>query len=102
MRKSIHAYHYGDKLKAAFLLTCSLLKSYERSDRRKEIIQSLFDAFQGEVNTAEAVLGKTSTKNQSCWRKLGTLPAPSVATAQTGEMSKIREQIAKAISSVTL
>jgi hypothetical protein len=98
MRESILAYHYADRLKAVFLITGSLLESYERSHSREEIIHALFDALEEEVNTAATVLGKT---NQRRLEEARHSLHRALYHFNTGEMDKSREQIAGAISSVT-
>jgi septation ring formation regulator EzrA len=101
MREAILAYHYADRLKAVFLIANSLLDSYEKSESREDMIHALFDALDGEVSTAAAVLGKASPESQWHLEDARHSLHQALYHFNTGEMGRSREQLARAISSVT-
>lgn len=101
MKEDILAYHYADRLKTVFLITNHLLESCERARNKEEIIHALFDALEGEVNTATTVLSRTGAENRRHLEEARHFLHSALYHFNTGEMEKSMEQIAKAVSRVT-
>lgn len=101
MKETILAFHYADRLKAAFLLASTMLDGYERAESREGLIHALFDVIEGEINSAGVILSKTGSNTQKTVEDARHFLHKSIYYFNTGEISRGREELAKAISCVT-